>query len=85
LASGSMAIQITLRGRDAECAALAGLLEAVRKTGQLADARAPRLRDSRCMTHAVPPLPPVTHEIDVTVVSQEEASLGVAEFGLAAS
>jgi hypothetical protein len=32
------------------------------------------------MAHALPPLPPVTHEIDVTVVSQEEASLGVAEF-----
>jgi hypothetical protein len=32
------------------------------------------------MTHALPPLPRVTHAIDVTVVSQEEASLGVAEF-----
>jgi hypothetical protein len=31
------------------------------------------------MAHALPPLPPVTHEIDVTVVSQEEASLGVTE------
>jgi hypothetical protein len=31
------------------------------------------------MTHALQ-LPPGTHEIDVTVVSQEEAALGMAEF-----
>ena len=32
------------------------------------------------MTNALPSLPPVLHEIDVNVVSAEEASLGVAEF-----
>jgi hypothetical protein len=32
------------------------------------------------MTNALPSLPPVMHDIHVTVVSAEEASLGVAEF-----
>ena len=31
------------------------------------------------MPHALPSLPPVLHEIDVSIVSAEEASLGVAE------
>jgi hypothetical protein len=32
------------------------------------------------MTNALPSLPPVLHDIHVSVVSAEEASLGVAEF-----
>jgi hypothetical protein len=32
------------------------------------------------MTYALPPVPPAIHEIHVSVVSPEEASLGVAEF-----
>jgi hypothetical protein len=32
------------------------------------------------MTNAPPPLSPVMHDIHVSVVSAEEASLGVAEF-----
>jgi hypothetical protein len=32
------------------------------------------------MTNALPSLPPVLHNIHVSVVSAEEASLGVAEF-----
>jgi uncharacterized protein YbjT (DUF2867 family) len=50
------------------------------RTGHLADATVPRLRDPRCMTHALPQLQPFMHELHVTVVSPDEAADGVAEF-----
>jgi hypothetical protein len=48
--------------------------------GHLADARASQKREPRCMENTASSLTPVLHDIDVLVVSAEEASFGVAEF-----